>query len=756
MKTPTITPSIDAAYLAESLKNASFYQGQIMQQGVSEAKDAEFLEPERPMHESLRRKLGESNIASLYTHQAAAFDLAAAGKHVLVTSGTSSGKTLCYALPAVDRLLKEPAARAIFIFPTKALAQDQLGKLKQLCPEGIVAATYDGDTPKKDRAAVRANAHIILTNPDMLHVGILPNYQVWNKFLKNLRFVVLDEMHTYSGVFGSHVALIMRRMRRICDWMGSRPQFIGCSATIANGPELFETITGIPPEHVSTDGSARGKRTLLLWNPPEVTEGVRRSPNSETAQLLGSLAVRGVRTLAFAKSRITAELVLRYTREGLMLSNPALAERIESYRAGYTPAERRDIERRLFNGDLLGLSSTDAMELGVDVGALDAVVMNGYPNSISSLRQQAGRAGRGTREALAILVAHDNPLDQFYMRHPEILLAGKAEAVRAHPRNPFILAQQLRCAAHERPLTPTELSFFPEDSLEVLEALEEAGLLRRRSGMWFPPTQDSPASSVDIRGDGSKLYAIEYAGETLGTMEEWRAFMSAHPGAIYLHRGHQYLVRALDIGAQVIDVEPVRVDYYTQSVCETTVDKTVEIASASLSKLDLHLQGLRVTTNVAAFKKKSLLDDSVLGVEELHLPPNTIDTLGLRLDLPADTDEPDLWLEGVHAMEHLLVALAPTIAQCEPRDLGSAYYAFWPETGRPAIFVFDAVPGGIGLSDALFRNAGEWLARVEEQLTCCPCAVGCPSCILSPRCPYSNEGLDKAMALDVVRSLRLA
>ena len=751
---PTLSTEHDLSALIASLRRAPFYEGQIVEQGISEPREAQYQQPERSMHLLLREALSGTGIEQLYTHQAAAYDLAEAGNNIVVTSGTSSGKTLCYNLPALNRLLREPAAKAIYLFPTKALAQDQLGKLEALAPTGIRASTYDGDTPKNQRSGIRSTAHIILTNPDMLHVGVLPNHAAWSKFLRSLRYIVIDEMHSYSGVFGSHVALILRRLLRLCEWQGSHPQIIACSATIANGLELFKGLTGRDAELIDQDGSPSGKRYLLMWNPPEVEEGVRRSANSETAQLFGSFASRGVRTLAFAKSRITAELILRYSRETLAAVNSELPKRIESYRAGYTPKERREIERRLFNGELVGLSSTDAMELGVDIGTLDAVVMNGYPGSISSLRQQTGRAGRGTREGLGVLVGRNDPLDQYYMRHPEILLGGKAEAVRVHPSNPFILAQQLRCAAHERPIGPSELSHFPDSSLEVLEALEEAGLLTRRAGLWFHPSPGSPASDVDIRGDGSGQYTIYAPDGAMGTMEQWRAFMSAHPGAVYLHRGEQYLVRALDISQRSIEVQPASVDYYTQSIADMAVTTTAEIGSRPLGTGELQLQALRVTTTVTEFKKKSLLNDIVIGTEALDLPPTTMETIGVRLDLLRNINEnTDLSeTDGVHALEHLLVALAPTIAQCEPRDLGSMFYPIWPDTGRPAIFVFDAVPGGIGLTEALFNNAEDWLARVAEQLFSCTCKSGCPSCVLSPRCPYSNEGVDKDAAGEVVRA----
>ncbi|MGI8922934.1 MAG: DEAD/DEAH box helicase [Fimbriimonadales bacterium] len=746
---PPNSAEVDLAQIILALKRTPYYANQISEQGVSEAREAAFEVPERRIDPAVLSSLASTGIHRFYSHQADAIDLAEAGKNVVVTSGTSSGKSLCYNVPVLNRLATEPPARALYLFPTKALARDQLGKLRQILVNGIEAETYDGDTPKAERPAIRSAAHILLTNPDMLHVGILPNHTAWGKFLRNLRFVALDEMHTYSGVFGAHVSLVLRRLFRLCELYGSKPQIIACSATIANPSELFASLVGTGAEIVDRDGSPRGKRYLLMWNPPEDDEGHRRSGNSETSQLLGTFAVHGVRTLAFARSRITAELILRYTREGLSLAGPRLAKQIESYRGGYTTAERRAIEQRLFNGELLGLSTTDAMELGVDVGTLDAVIMNGFPGSISSLRQQAGRAGRGKREALGVLVAKNDPLDQYYMRHPEVLLDGRAEAVRAQPSNPYILAEQLRCAAYERPISAAELMSYPENSLEVLEGLEGEGKLVRRSGMWLYPSPHSPAGDVDIRGGGGIPYTIQAARGEIGTMDQWRAFMSAHAGAIYLHRGDQYLVTDLNLIARQITVERVEVNYYTQSLAETTVTPKEEIDALSVNTLGVRLEAVEVTTSVDAFFRRSLLDDSVISREDLDLPPSTFDTFAVRFDVPTVRGL-DSTSDGVHALEHLFLALAPTIAQCEVRDLGSAYYPLWPETARPAIFVFDAVAGGIGLAETLFTSCELWLERVTEQLFSCTCTDGCPACVLSARCPYANESIDKGDAARIL------
>ena len=726
----------------------------ILEHGVTEPQESKLLAPERQLHPKLAERLESLGISNLYTHQATAFDLADAGHDVLVTTGTSSGKTLCYNLPVLQRCLREPAARALYLFPTKALAQDQLGKLRKLAGPSIECDTYDGDTPRSQRPGIRNSAHIILTNPDMLHLAILPNFSSWARFFRSLRYVVLDEMHAYSGVFGSHVALIMRRLRRLCEWQGSRPQFIASSATIANGPDLFEQLIGKRPETVSEDGAPSGRRHLLMWNPPDRGDGRRASAHAESAQLLAQMVWRGLRTIAFTRSRLAAEIVLRYARESLAGIDPDLARSLESYRAGYTPQERRDIEGRLFGGDLMGLAATDAMELGIDVGDLDAVIMDGYPGSIGSLRQQTGRAGRSGRDALGILVARDNPLEQYYMRHPELLLGGTAEAVRVHPGNPFILAAQLKCATHERPLAPNELDAFPPESIDRLEEMEQTGDIVRRAGLWIHPTNDSPASGVDIRGGGANQYTIYCQGEVLGTLEEWRAFQNAHPDAVYLHRGEQYVVEEFNEAARMVRVVKQSVDYYTQPVVESDVQPVSEIKAIRTGNTAVRLCHMNVRAQMTAFRRKHIHDDSVLSLVDCLMPPHEMATIGLEITLDNPRLNPEAiepWIEGVHAFEHLLVGLAPGFVQCESRDLGSTYQPLSFGIDGGTIYVYDGVPGGIGFSEGLLERASDWYDRVLEHLSSCGCEDGCPSCVLNSWCPSGNDRLSRRGGIAVAR-----
>lgn len=635
------------------------------------AVDAVFGETASPMHPLLRERLKAQGSTSLYRHQARAFDLHQAGHDVVVTTGTNSGKTLCYNLPAIQTCLAEPAARALYLFPTKALAQDQLGRLQSLLPEtGVKAATYDGDTPLGQRAAVRRLSHILLTNPDMLHLGVLPGHEHWGKFLRSLRLIVIDEMHVYRGVFGSNVGNVLRRLLRLCEWHRAKPQIIACSATIGNPREVFAQLTGREAILVDEDGSPHGRRTFVFWNPPEIGEGRRLSANVVTSEVLTMLADNGQRTLAFSRARVSAELVLRHARKRAEESN-VKPEALESYRAGYTAKERRTIEQQLFKGKLMGLSATNAMELGVDVGGLDAVVINGYPGTGSSFWQQAGRAGRGTKDGLAVFVAHEDPLDQFLVRQPRLLLDAKNERVGLNPQNAQILSAHLRCAAHERPLAPSELHLFGEGAVEATEAMDRSGELEFRGGLFFYPSVDPPAPKVSIRGGGGETVSLMVGSDEIGLMERWRAMTSAHEGAVYLHRGTSFLVRSLDLESNVARMEPGEVGYYTQAVVRSVLDAS----PAFVREESFSLAGLKVTDIVEGFRKRSLDGDSVLSVEDLEMPPQSYDTVGVRIDLPALDPESDLLrqLGSIHGVEHALLAVAPLLAGCDRGDLGSAW-----------------------------------------------------------------------------------
>lgn len=738
--------------IIEEIKKAPFYRGQIVSIIALPPVEAQFGELQYPLDPEVRARLEKLGITKLFLHQAESFNRVCEGKDVVVTTGTGSGKTLCYNLPVLSCLAGEPAGRAFYLFPTKALAQDQLGKLRQIAPQGIRFATYDGDTPRRERTVIRKSAHIVLTNPDMLHVGILPNHHLWARFLKNLRFVVIDELHAYSGLFGSHVSLVLRRLLRICEWLGVKVQIIGCSATLQNPQEHYRALTGREAYAITVDGSPRGERLIVMWNPPKIDEINRRSSLLESADVTRFLMCVGARAIIFSRSRVGAELLLAYVRQELEDGgDQGLAQKIESYRAGYTPEQRREIERRLFLGDLLALSSTSAMELGVDVGHLDVVVLNGYPGTVNSFRQQIGRAGRAEGDGLAVLVVRDDPLEQYISSHPELVVHEKPQGALIRPSNPHVLGAHLACAAYERPIAPHELDKFPENALNLLEEMENAGVVKRRAGLWFYPAEKGPAGEVDLRGT-EETYLILEEGEVLGSMEGWRAFQCAHEGAIYLHRGETYLVRRLDIPQRLIEVEPIRVDYYTEAVVETCVQPLFEMQARPLGRGFIRLMALHVTMQVVGYRRVSLWRREALSYEPLNLPPRTIDTVGVRLELlpSPDANMQADWNNGVHALEHLCFAMAPLIAECDRGDLGSAFYTFQPEVRVPVIYVFDEVPGGAGLSEELYRRAERWLSGVRERLEKCECKEGCPGCVLSPSCPFENQQVDKSAGLKIL------
>jgi DEAD/DEAH box helicase domain-containing protein len=589
----------------------------------------------------------------------------------------------------------------------------------------------------------------------MLHVGILPSHDLWAKYLKALRLIVIDEMHVYRGVFGSNVGNVLRRLLRLCEFHHNRPQIIACSATIGNPLELFEKLTGRKGTLIDRDGSPSGKRTFVFFNPPELGSGTRLSANVATSEILGGLVEGQVRTLAFSRARVSAELVLRYTRKRIKEGGLVPPEKVESYRAGYTIKERRQIEQELFRGELLGLAATNAMELGVDVGALDAVVMNGYPGTASSFWQQAGRAGRGTRDGLAIFVAHDDPLEQFLVREPNLLLNARNESVAANPGNPQILSQHLVCAAHEKPIAPHELQAFGENALDVAEQLDRSGELAFRNGMFFYPGFEPPAFKVNIRGAGGDQVRLYLEGNELGTMERWRAMTSAHEGAVYLHRGKSFVVTELNLDHDRAEVIAQEVSYYTQSIVQSALDAKLAFRERGLGAGSAGLSSVSVTQMVVGYRKKSLDGDTVLATELLDLPAVTYDTIGVRIDLPAMDERQDMagQIGGIHGVEHALMAVAPLLAGCDRSDLGSAWYTVFHDTMKPAVFIYDSTPGGVGLCEKLYESLSGWTKAALQLLTSCPCADGCPGCLLSARCESGNEALNKRWAVQLLKAL---
>jgi DEAD/DEAH box helicase domain-containing protein len=762
---------MDAAAFLHHLLSLTDYRQQIVHIERIPHQGAILEKLDDPLHPSLQACLESVGISALFSHQAKALNAIFAKKNVIIATPSASGKTLCYQLATLDALVHDKDSRALYIFPTKALAQDQLRSLKQIAhplslrsrSEAIspqATATFDGDTPRDERANIRKQARVVLTNPDMLHLGILPNHQSWSKLFRNLKYVVIDETHIYRGVFGSHVANVLRRLRRLCSFYGSAPQFICCSATIANPQQHAQNIVGLPFEAVTEDGSPHGEKYFTFWNPPLIDENKtgRRSSNSEAAFLLEELVQKEIRSLVFASTRKLTELIYIYTQEQLP---PSLRDKISPYRAGYLPEDRRRIERQFFEGELLGLVATTALELGINIGDLDATVLTGYPGSIASAWQQAGRSGRSTHSSLSFLIALENPLDQYLMRNPEFFFSKNFDNAIINPDNPYILKPHLLCAAWEKPLQDKDEEFFGPTMGTMLLELEQEGMLRRREVKWHPaPAISYPAQDMNIRSTSGQNYAVIDGrdGCLLETVEASVAFFQVHPGAIYLHQGESYLIKELDLARRIAWVEPRPVDYYTQTmeIHEIRVKKLLQ--ENDCHGVKVYFGDVDVTITVVGFKKKKQFTEEVVEALPLNLPPQTFPTKALWFDLPQKAIDriADAGLDfhgGLHACEHAAIGILPLFALCDRNDIGGVSTPFHPDTGRAQIFIYDAHPGGIGIAEKGFEMILElWqatLKAVEE----CPCADGCPSCIQSPKCGNNNQPLDKEAAIMLLEEL---
>ncbi len=703
---------------------------------------------------TVREALARRGIRELYTHQAAAYEAAAAGGNVIVTTGTASGKTLAFNLPVLDALAGDRHARALYLYPTKALAQDQARALSALGIPGLRTAIYDGDTPTEQRRQIRGWANLVLTNPDMLHVGILPRHDLWGDVLHNLRFVVVDEAHVYRGVFGSHVANVLRRLRRLARIYGAEPQFLFASATIANAGELARSLVGEDAAVVTEDGAPRPERTVALWNPPllDAELGLRASALGEASRLLAGLAGRGLRTICFAKSRRAAELIHRFTCDRV---DAATARRLAPYRAGYTPQQRREIERRLVDGELLGVTSTDALELGIDIGDLDCAISVGFPGTVASLRQQWGRAGR-RGHGLAILVASEDALDQYFMRDPEALLGRNVEAAILDHANPRVLDGHVAAAAFEGPLDASDAATLGGAALERAAHLPE---LRKTPRGWVWAGKEAPAARVPLRSTSSDAFLVLDActGETLGLVERERAYSTVHGGAVYLHLGRQYLVRELDLHARRALVEPFDAGWYTQAKKETETAIEEPLRVERRLGLELSFGRVSVTERVVGYQKKAVADGATLDTVPLELPPTTFDTEAVwfvpRPHQLEGLEAMPLLLSSLHAAEHSLIALLPLWAMCDRWDIGGLSTNLHLDTGAPTVFVYDGHAGGVGIAERGFDQFEGWIADTARLLAGCPCEAGCPSCVQSPKCGNLNEFLDKAGALTLLRRM---
>jgi len=731
------------AFLAR-LTTDKHYRGQVAACRELPSRPAEFAEPRQALSAPLRAMLAQQGIERLYAHQAQALDAVSDREHVVVCTGTASGKSLCYHLPVLDRLAGDRAARALYLFPAKALAHDQLGSLERLIAQAglgdaVRPACYDGDTPTHRRQGIRREANLLLSNPDMLHQGVLPYHGRWLGLFENLRLVVLDEIHTYRGIFGSHVANVVRRVRRICRLYGSDPLFICCSATLGNPRELAERLTGCPMRLIDQDGSPRGRRWVVLWNPPWLSEVhvARRSGNVEAQELMQALLEAGAGTITFTKARVVAELIYRYVAESLRRrQRPDLASRVRPYRGGYLPLQRRGIEQALFSGELLGVCSTNALELGIDVGTLDAAIVVGFPGTLCSLWQQIGRAGRRQDESLALLVSYDDPIDQYFMRKPDFIFDRPLEHAVVDPQNSHILAAQLSCAAAELPLERTELPEFGPNAAAVAELLVERGRLRAGDREFNYAVSGLPHHETSLRTISNATYAIVDttggANEVLGQVDAISAPELVYPQAVYLHQGETYIVRELDEQAHLARVERLDADYYTQPILASHCSiKGQELAGEVHAGRRFFGQVL-VEWQTVGFRKFKFHSMELIGQTQQELAPLHIDTMAVWLQPPtaalkAVTAAGHRRGEALSGVRNLLMVVLAPLAMCDRHDLGGIVDS--TQLGTPTIFLYDRYEGGVGYARQGYERAEELLRMASELVAGCDCEKGCPGCV---------------------------
>jgi DEAD/DEAH box helicase domain-containing protein len=780
--------------------------------------------PARPLSPAMREALDRMGITTLYTHQAQAIDAIREGRDVVIVTGTASGKTLCYNVPVLETLAEHKDARALYLFPTKALAQDQLRTLRRFQrpddeaedveedmeeggpgapgsrraanvreeaeqwagpdapgaaivrqeadraggrvgrsrhaplpdsgPFAFPAGTYDGDTPTALRTQLRERARILLTNPDMLHSGILPNHARWAEFFGHLAYIVADEIHVYRGIFGSHTANVLRRLLRIAEHYGARPQLVFASATIANPVELADRLTGRSFTAVTEDGSPRGRKHFVFWNPPRIdrTGLERRSSNLEARDLIVSMLSSGYQVIGFVRARLLTEVLLRYCQEELAREGGGLAKQIRAYRGGYLPEERRAIERALFDGELRGVISTNALELGIDVGSLDAAVLVGFPGTIASTWQQAGRAGRREDESVAVMVGHNLPIDQYLMRHPGYFFERTPEHAVIDPQNPHILLSHLRCAVYELPLRRQEERDWGEYAPAILDLLGEHGELKEVKGRWYYAKEGYPAAGVSLRNTAENVYTITETGRAdgnrvIGTIDEPSAFPQVHPQAIYMHDAETYFVDRLDTSEKVAYVHRADVDYYTQAMS----DSHIEVVATELEKplpdeqSEVDFGDLNVHSKVCMFKKIKFGSRDSIGYGNLELPSSTLETVGLWIApslavLAKATHYGRVPAEGLWGIANVLPDVVSLFAMCDPMDLGTAVDS--KNVGVPAVFLYDKYPGGLGFAQKSYGMIEQVLEAALDLIHACPCEDGCPSCVGAPLPPHMQTDPD--------------
>ncbi|MBN2541501.1 DEAD/DEAH box helicase [bacterium] len=764
-------------YIINEFKFKPEFEDRIEHIEILPEKQTQYSELEQQLPENLKLFL-DSRGMRLYSHQSEALKALRAGKNVVITTPTASGKTMAFNLPIFECLGKNENATALYLYPTKALSNDQFKTLLELEKESglkLKPEVYDGDTPQSRRPRIRANSRIIISNPYELHY-VLPWHYKWQKFMSSLEFVVLDEAHRYRGVFGSNIAFLIRRLRRICSYYGSNPQFIISTATLANPIEFSENLTGLSYDLVDEDGSPRGSKYFVLYNP--YFDGVGTlSTHQETKNLFKFFVKRGLQTICFTISRKMAELIIFWARKELEQSDPELLERITSYRAGYLPEKRREIETKLKEGYLKGITSTNALELGIDIGSLDNVIISGFPGTIISTWQQAGRAGRGTDESMAILVAFHDPLDQYFMKHPKALFEKSHEHAIIDIKNDYILFGHLMCAASELPLDlEKDVVFFGEDFTKMIEALKKAGLISETPNGWVYSGKGRATDLVSLDNVFGDIYKVVCEGRLLETMDKTQAYREAHKEAVLLNQGETYIVEELDLENTLARVVKKDVDYYTQPMKEIDIEIIKQYKSREIGKFRVSYGKVEVSEHYIAYR--IMRYDKIVGTGEIDLPPLKFKTVGLwftvleyfedliwekrKLDpdiyekFKAKTErglKRTVFMGGLHGVEHAMIGIMPFHVMCDRWDIGGVSSIDHPNTKDPTVFIYDGYEGGIGLAEKAYFLVDKIADTALELVRDCKCYDGCPGCIYSPKCGSSNEPLDKKATIAILELL---
>jgi len=746
---------MDVDGFLNEIRSADGYADQIVYVHRVGKRHARYAKTAHPLSNAVKKMLAADRIDQLYSHQAAAIDCLRGRRNVVVATGTASGKSLCYRIPLIETLERNPTARAILMFPTKALCQDQFKAFGQAIEaagvDGVLAGVYDGDTPAALRRKLRENASVIFTNPDMLHAGIMSQHGRWAEFLAGLKLIVLDELHAYSGVFGANVANMLRRLERLWTHYRSDPLLAACSATIANPRELAEELTGSKFELVDDDGSSRGRRTYVFWNPPKrrnTNWRSRKSSNVEAHELMTELVRRRISTITFAKSRMTAEMIHRYVTERLEAVAPSLVDKVSPYRGGYLPAERREIESRLFNGELLGVSTTNALELGIDVGSLDSCIVVGYPGTLASFIQQSGRAGRGDKDALVVLIGMDTTINQYIMTHPEYLFDRPIERAVIEPDNPFVTLGHLRCAAHELPLAESEPQIFGPDAEIVLDVLAGNRKLKKVADRWYHASDETPQHEIQLRGavEANVMLTDADTGEVFGEIDRFDAEPIVHPGAIYMHRGETYLVLDLDMDNNTATLKRRDVSYYTDPLGGTDVHHVDRVMRQKPFGTGQVFWG-EVTAyfNTYAFEKVQFYELDAISRHKLDLPTLVLETMGLWIvppeDLMAGVLEAGLEHSGLPGIGYAMRMLLPLLMTCDTLDFSHSIGSV--NSPWQSIFVYERYPHGLGFTAKAYENLHILMPMVLDHISNCPCGDGCPCCVGKPVRQYNDWYVDR-------------